>query len=69
MPAQAEAVFGDGTTKSVDVTWDPVSQDKVAEEGLVHRGQHGRRHIGQGASGRHRDRQVAGPAAQLPGPE
>ncbi|MGW1091873.1 DUF7402 domain-containing protein [Streptomyces sp. NPDC002596] len=33
LPAQTEAVYSDGTTKSVDVTWDPVSDDKVAKEG------------------------------------
>ncbi|NUW35696.1 discoidin domain-containing protein [Nonomuraea sp. SMC257] len=33
LPAQAEAVHSDGTTGSVDVTWEPVTSDMVAESG------------------------------------
>ncbi|KRV48390.1 hypothetical protein AQ490_25635 [Wenjunlia vitaminophila] len=33
LPAQTEAVYSDGTTRSVDVTWDPISEDDVASEG------------------------------------
>ncbi|MFI6676036.1 discoidin domain-containing protein [Kribbella sp. NPDC050470] len=33
LPAQTEAVYSDGTTGSVDVTWEPVTSDMVGKEG------------------------------------
>lgn len=33
LPAQTEAVYSDGTTGSVDVTWEPVTSDMVARSG------------------------------------
>ncbi|MFI1092491.1 putative Ig domain-containing protein [Streptomyces sp. NPDC020917] len=33
LPSQAEAVYSDGTTGPVDVTWDPIADDKVADAG------------------------------------
>ncbi|MFG1819376.1 discoidin domain-containing protein [Kribbella sp. NPDC049174] len=33
LPAQTEAVYSDGTTGSVGVTWDPVTSDMVATKG------------------------------------
>lgn len=33
LPAQTEAVYSNGTTRSVDVTWDPISEGMVANEG------------------------------------
>ncbi|TCC03008.1 hypothetical protein E0H45_36100 [Kribbella soli] len=33
LPAQTEAVYSDGTTGSVAVTWDPITSDMVAERG------------------------------------
>ncbi|MEV6109627.1 putative Ig domain-containing protein [Streptomyces sp. NPDC051940] len=33
LPARTEAVYSDGTTGPVDVTWEPVTADMVADEG------------------------------------
>ena len=33
LPAQTEAVYSDGTTGAVDVTWDPITSDMVAKGG------------------------------------